>query len=190
MCKMYILDAGHSGTPDPGAVGPGGTRESDRALEIVLKVKTLLMRRNIPVMLTREMYDQPVTDDLAYRVNIANTYAAAALVSIHCNAAENPAATGLEIWTSPGQTASDTLAEAMLQAYDHYLPGLYQRKDLSDGDGDKEARFYVLTQTDCPAVLIETGFITNPEEEAQLATDAYQWLHAQAIVDGILAWEG
>ncbi|WP_237714801.1 MULTISPECIES: N-acetylmuramoyl-L-alanine amidase family protein [Pelosinus] len=186
---MIIIDPGHAGpTKDPGAVGPGGTFESDRALEIGLKVKAGLMRLNIPVTMTREMYDQPVTDDLSYRTDLANNYAAAAFISIHCNAAESPTAVGCEIWTTPGQTGADSLAEAVLGEFEKQMPGLYLRKDTSDGDGDKEARFYVLKYTDAPAILIETGFISNPEEEALLATDAYQQQVAQVIIDGLVAW--
>lgn len=188
MAKMIILDAGHSGTPDPGAVGPAGTRESDRALEVAYKVKAGLNRLNIPVVMTREMYDQPVTDDLAYRTDLANAYAAAAFISFHCNAAERADAVGAEVWTSPGQTDADSLAESVLNEFEKQLPGLYLRKDLSDGDGDKEARFYVLTQTDAPAILIEMGFITNPEEEAKLASDEYQFKVANCVVDGLVAW--
>jgi len=191
MAKMIVIDPGHAGpTKDPGAVGPGGTFESDRALEIAQKVQAGLRRLNIPVVLTREMYDQPVTDDLDYRTTLSNNYAAAAFISIHCNAAENPTAVGCEVWTSPGQTDADSLAESVLNSFEKSMPGLYLRKDTSDGDGDKEARFYVLTQTDAPAILIETGFISNPEEEVKLASSEYQFAVAQAIIDGLVAWLG
>jgi N-acetylmuramoyl-L-alanine amidase len=188
MAKLIVIDAGHSGTPDPGAVGPAGTRESDRALEVAYKLKNILMRNNFSVIMTREMPDQPVTDELDYRTTLANNYAAAAFVSLHCNAAESQDAVGCEVWTTPGKTGADDLAEAVLNEFEKQLPGLYLRKDLSDGDGDKEARFYVLRETDAPAILVEMGFITNPEEEATLATDAYQFTIAQAIADGVITW--
>jgi len=188
MAKLIIIDPGHSGTPDPGAVGPAGTRESDRALEVAQKIKAGLMRLNIPVALTRELNDQPVTDDLKYRTDLSNDYAAAAFISLHCNAAENPSAVGCEIWTSPGQTGADDLAESVLGCFKKSMPGLYLRKDTSDGDGDKEARFYVLLYTDAPAILIEMGFISNPEEEMLLASADYQFKIAQTIIDGIVSW--
>lgn len=189
MGKLIVIDPGHSGV-DPGAVGPTGVRESDVGLRMAYKLKAILMRAGHSVILTRETWEDAKTDDLQYRVDISNNYAATAFISIHANAAENPEARGAEIWTTPGQTKADALAESILGEYEKQLPGLFLRKDLQDGDGDKEARFYVIQHTEAPAVLIETGFITNPEEEAQLNTDEYQMRLMQATGDGILAWLG
>jgi len=189
MARMIIIDAGHSGpTKDPGAIGPTGLKECDVVLALAYMVKAGLMRRNIPVALTREMPDQPITDELSYRTDLSNAYAAAAFISLHCNAAERPDAEGAEIWTYPGQSGADVLAETMLGQFEKQMPGLYLRKDLSDGDGDKEARFYVLRFTDAPAILIEIGFISNPDEEKLLKDNDYLLKIAQVIIDGIVAW--
>lgn len=79
--------------------------------------------------------------------------------SIHGNAATSPKASGIEVYTSPGQTSADIIASSFYK----YLKGMgwIMRPDNSDNDVDKEEKFFVLTQTKMPAILTETGFYTN-----------------------------
>lgn len=93
-------------------------------------------------------------------------------LSIHGNAFVDQRANGIEVWTSPGQDKSDEYATEFY--YELEKLGWKMRKDMSDGDVDKESRFYVLVNTDMPSVLLELGFYSNPEEAKKMLTDKYQ----------------
>jgi len=127
--------------------------------------------------------------DLAHRVNIANMYHSTVqpgiYVSEHSNAITGPTnpinttARGMSIWTAPGYSPSDELAEKFIEMYStkfvqelaHNKLKLIQQR--TDGDGDYEAKFYVLVQTIMPAVLFETLFFDNVEDAKILMTDEY-----------------
>ena len=91
-------------------------------------------------------------------------------ISIHSNAASTNTigkgsnATGFEIWTSPGFTKSDPIAEIFADTYIKRFKDVKFRSDLSDGDKDKEANLYMLTKTNCPFILIENLFYDNRKE--------------------------
>ena len=112
----------------------------------------------------------PEVEDVSLkeRVNRANSYYETItkdciFVSIHGNAF-NTSATGIEVFTSKGETASDPIAEVIAISLSKWFPNQAMRWDLSDGDKDKEANFYVLKNTDCPAVLTENMFFDNPKD--------------------------
>ncbi|WP_010664939.1 N-acetylmuramoyl-L-alanine amidase [Marinilabilia salmonicolor] len=108
------------------------------------------------------------------------------LVSIHANAGGG---TGWEVFTSVGETRSDDIAECFVKSAEKLLPWMNIRKDMTDGDGDKEAQFYVLKHTHCPAVLTENLFMDTVEDcrfimsekGRQVITD----LHVEAILMAI-----
>jgi len=85
--------------------------------------------------------------------------------SIHANAGGG---TGMEIFTSPGLTDADPMAERMILRMHHDFPELRLRADTSDGDHDKEARFHMVTRTRPPAFLIECGFMDTLEPDCEL----------------------
>lgn len=104
------------------------------------------------------------------------------LVSIHLNASGKGdwmPAKGWEVWTSPGHTAGDLLADCLYESAKVCLPGIKLRADFSDGDPDKESRFYILTHTPCAAALTENLFQDNRDDVAFLLTSAAR----KAIVD-------
>jgi N-acetylmuramoyl-L-alanine amidase len=136
-------------------------------------------------MLTRTLREQPETDDLDYRVRMSNSWSADVFVSLHCNSATTPAAKGFEVWTSPGETQGDRLATCVYNQIAGEFPDRVGRTDYCDGDPDKESKFYVLTQTDAPACLIEMAFISNPEEAALLADPVWQDRMARALARGV-----
>ncbi|NRR93136.1 N-acetylmuramoyl-L-alanine amidase [Winogradskyella undariae] len=82
-------------------------------------------------------------------------------LSIHSNAGGGK---GSEVFTSPGDTKSDKIATAFGEEYHKVFPNRILRTDFSDGDLDKERRFYVLTKTKMPAILTENFFMDNFEE--------------------------
>jgi len=111
-------------------------------------------------------------------------------VSLHVNASGNGQwmqSRGWEVYTSPGKTKSDILATSMWNAAKNYLGDLTtMRSDWSDGDPDKEAKFFVLTKTKCPAVLVENLFMDNQEDLKLLTGDIGWMLVERTIIEGIL----
>lgn len=100
---------------------------------------------------------------LETRVKRANKYPARSsfYLSVHSNAGGG---NGSEIFTSPGNTKSDKIATIFGNEFQKEFPGRTLREDFSDGDLDKERRFYVLTKTRMPAILTENFFMDNLEE--------------------------
>ena len=107
-------------------------------------------------------------------------------LSIHGNAAGAESANGYEIFTSPGQTESDIIADVFF-AHAESTHEFRMRRDKRDGDNDKEARFSMLTRTKGPAVLTETGFYTNEKECKKMLSDKFinkiAVMHLTAILE-------
>ena len=182
-----MIDPGHAGpNTDPGAVnGTTGLQEADVALVISRLVENYLTAVGYEVKLTRTDWEQAETDDLSYRTALANDWGADIFISLHCNSAANSSAKGFEVWTSPGDTLGDKLATCIYGQIAAEFPDRVGRVDYSDGDPDKESRFYVLMYTDAPACLVEMAFISNDEEAALLADAVWQDRYARAIARGV-----
>lgn len=182
-----VIDPGHAGRNiDPGAVNAAtDLQEADVALRVSQLVEKYLLAVGYKVKLTRTEWEQEETDDLSFRTALANEWAADIFISLHCNSAENPSAEGYEVWTSPGDTLGDALATSLYRQIADEFPDRKGRTDYSDGDPDKESRFYVLVHTDAPACLVEMAFISNEEEAALLADAAWQDRYARAIARGV-----
>lgn len=180
-----FLDPGHGGN-DPGAVGLAGTRESAIALRVALTTERYLVAAGHTVAISRDFDVETV--GLSDRAHLANEWDAEALVSIHCNAADDRTAHGYEVWTTPGQTGADPLAQALFISMGRAFPSEPARKDRSDGDDDKEAKFAVLRLTKAPACLVELGFISHLPTEAAMQSPSWIASAAGAIAVGIDAW--
>ncbi len=178
-----LIDPGHGGD-DPGAV-VAGIREAHIVLDVARFLAQELLRLRVVPVLTRY---QDVTTPLEARVETERLVEPDIFLSIHCNAAENPAASGMEVWTSPGETPADAAATAILEALLTEFPDRRARSDWEDGDPDKEARFYVLRRTRCPAVLVELEFVTNPGGWAFLTAPDTPPRIATALAAGLRAW--
>lgn len=178
MTKVFI-NPGHCKGIDPGAVGPTGLKEVDVAIAIANELATMLNDLGIDTKTFQ-------SDELWEVCDKANAYDADLFVSIHCNSFINSNAYGTEIFTSYGETQADKLATCIMDEVSSTFPDLYVRSDFSYGDVDKEAGFYVLKNTVMPAVLLETAFISNPEEELFLSKHFNQRLFAEAISRGIV----
>ena len=182
-----VIDPGHAGrNVDPGAVNQStGLQEADVALFVSKLVETQLLEAGHEVKLTRTDWEQAETDDLNVRTSLSNDWGADLFVSIHCNSAVSPNAAGYEVWTSPGDTEGDALATCIYAQIAIEFPDRTGRADYSDGDPDKESRFYVLVHTNAPACLVEMAFISNDEEAALLSDVAWQTRYARAIARGV-----
>lgn len=179
--KKVCLDAGHGGM-DPGAIGKNA-KEKDVVLQITLKIGAILKEYGVEVIYTREQ-DLPETQKLLLnkRTSIANAAKADLFVSIHANAAAATTAHGQETYCYKGSTKGATLAQN-IQKEIVAASGLYNR-------GVKTANYQVLVDTTMPAALVETAFISNPDEEKLLKDSAWQQKIAVAIARGILTTLG
>ena len=155
------IDPGHGGA-DPGAISiaPATAREPaitlkerDFTLDVALLLEEELARCGHSVLLTRRR-DRSLK--LNARAAHANRHAADLFISIHANAAANPAAEGIEVFHFPGSTAGKSLADRIMRRLAAAFPGHVNR-------GVKPADFAVLRLTDMPAVLVECEFLTNPD---------------------------
>ncbi|WP_028991748.1 N-acetylmuramoyl-L-alanine amidase family protein [Thermoanaerobacter thermocopriae] len=179
---LIYIDPGHGGT-DPGAIGVGGLRESDVVLGIALKLNSLLTKGGFRTMMSR---DSDVFVDLITRSQEANNAGADIFISIHTNAFGTPTPKGTEIWYYPNGYKGDTRDNKTFAQiiYNNLM------KEINTVDrGLKEGpSLSVLNKTKMPAILIETAFITNPDDAALLQDDAFQWKVAQGIYNGIVEY--
>ena len=171
------IDPGHSGPVEPGACA-GGFSEAALVMAIARFLEQELQQRGHQVLLTR---DGPVADDeLDWRAEMANDWGADAFLSIHCNSFRKIEAEGTETYHYPGSTAGERLARAVQFRLCDAL--------LTEDRGVKSANFQVLRQTDCPAVLIECGFISNPIDRGMLTDPLEQWRLGAAIAVAVDDW--
>ena len=179
------VDAGHGGT-DPGASG-GGVAEKNVTRACCEMLGRTLTGAGYSVSYSRTA-DESVS--LQERVSRANASKAACFISLHCNAAVNTSASGIEIWTSVGQTKSDTLASWIIEEILKLEPDLKVRADRSDGDVDKEKNFYVIKNTSMPAVLLEMGFISNEHDRKMLLDEGFRKNMCTGILKAVNRFTG
>lgn len=176
---LVALDAGHGGN-DSGAVG--GLKEILEK-DVVLSICRLIMAHNAEIDTEidfAEIRGDDINIPLHERASMANELNADIFVSVHANGAKSDQANGLETFHFPGSTEGAKLASHIQE----HMLGRTRRRDR----GVKTARFAVLRLTNMPAVLVETGFLTNPEEEKLLSECEYQYLIASAILGGIKSY--
>ena len=176
-----MLDAGH-GQSDPGAVGPTGLKEKDASLALVKRLGRLLNEQGIEVSYTRtddrRLVDNSSAKDLQARADKANQAQVDYFVSVHNNSAATPAAKGAETYVIAKGGRAEQLAKRVQSQ-------LVNGTHLANR-GVKTANLAVLRQTDMPAILVEVGFISNPEEEKLLRDEAFLEQAARAIAQGIV----
>ncbi len=172
--QLVVVDAGHGGR-DVGATR-NGIYEKDIVLAMSMKLGRILQQMGYSVIYTRT---EDIELDLEPRVNIAESARASAFVSVHANALDAKASTvnGVETYYASGSSLGKSLAELV---HDEILASTG-----ANNRGVKSAKFHVILKTSMPAVLVETGFITNPSEAAKLVDSAYQLRMAEAIARGV-----
>ncbi len=181
-----IIDAGHGGE-DGGASSAAGLVEKDVNLEISKMLCEMLRANGVDVIMTREddrlLYDRN-TDykgrkkklDLAARLAVADSTENAIFVSIHMNSFTDPLYAGLQVWYSPNNADSEPLAELIRKENQEKLQPQNNRKTKA-----ATSAINLLHNAKCPAVLVECGFLSNPEEAALFETDEYRQEVAFAV---------
>jgi N-acetylmuramoyl-L-alanine amidase len=216
---IVALDPGHGGE-DPGAVGPGGTREKDVVLQIAHRLRDRINQQpNMRAYLTR---DADFFVPLHIRVQKARRVQADLFISIHADAfftarpqgasvfalSEKGASSSAARWIADKENSADLVGGINVKAKDAQvqkaLLDMSTTAQINDslklgsamlgeiGNVGKlhkpkveQAGFAVLKAPDIPSVLVETAFISNPDEEAKLRSDDYQIQLADALMRGI-----
>lgn len=171
--KTIIIDAGHGGT-DVGATREG-IYEKDITLDISKRVEAILKKKGYDVQMTRKT---DVYVGLKERVIFTEENKGDLFVSIHVNSSVSPEGHGIEThyYTPASYDFAQTVHKQLANSIDAKDRGLFKSK------------FYVINNDIAPSILVETGFISNPEERASLLTDKRKQKTAEAIAEGIIKY--
>ena len=223
---IVALDPGHGGE-DPGAIGPGGTREKDVVLKVVRQLRDRINATQVGgnpmrAFLTR---DGDFFVPLGTRVEKARRVQADLFVSIHADAFTTPSARGASVfalsqggasssaarWLASKENEADLIGGVNVGSQDRHVQRALLDMSTTAQINDslklgsvllgeiggmarlhkprvEQAGFAVLKAPDIPSVLVETAFISNPEEEAKLRSAAYQEQLADALMRGIVRY--
>lgn len=191
--QTLILDAGHGGE-DGGAVSLTGVPESRLNLEIVRRMDDLLGLYGVPAVLLREgdvsLHDDTAVtlrekkaSDLKNRTAMVEALENGVLISIHQNTYPDGQYRGAQAFYAPTE-GSRELAARIQQVVRAALQPENTRQEKAIPDS-----VYLMNHITCPGVLVECGFLTNPEEEALLRDGDYQKKLAAALVSAWLTWQ-
>ena len=180
---VIIIDAGHGGR-DGGASADDGTLEKDLNLAVSKKLQSFLESAGYTVVMTRtedvalgdENSSHKKLGDLKARTETAKKYENAIFISIHMNKFPVAKYSGLTVYYSKNTENSKTLAASVKDTVRNYLQKNNEREVKAAG-----SEIYVLDNAPCTAILIECGFLSNPEECALLKIDSYQQKTAACI---------
>lgn len=198
---FYVLDCGHSLTTQGKRSPDHQFFEYEYNRIIGRRVAERLNELGIEYCFTYPI-DEPYDLSLTSRANVANKVAKekgagnVLLISIHSNAAGNgkewKKASGWECYTTKGKTSSDKYAEIFYEEAEKICAkiGRKVRKDMSDGDKDKEENYTVIFKTICPSILIEEFFYDNKEEMEWLLSEEGKTVCTEIIVNAIRRIEG
>lgn len=183
---VVVIDAGHGGS-DPGKIGVDGCKEKDVNLQIARCLKAQLVVRGVDVILTREQ-DVCLADgaaankkvsDMHKRMDIISRAGADYVISIHQNSYPSGDVSGPQVFYYSASEKSKELAERIQHAL---IQNLHPQKEREIKPGDD---LYILKTSPCPAVLVECGFLSNPEECTRLQQTEYQRQIAAAVAQAV-----
>ena len=183
-----VIDAGHGGR-DGGAVGVNtGVTESELNLMYAKELEKLCEEFGIGVTMTRSdmngLYDESAPNkkksEMERRKNIINGSGADLMVSLHMNSFPLPSGKGAQVFYASGSEQGFDLAKSVQTSICQNFDSA--RNYVSVGD------YFVLNYSEMPAVLVECGFLSNPEEENLLQTEEYCEKFCYSILAGILGY--
>lgn len=184
---VVAIDPGHGGF-DPGKVGVSGSLEKDINLAISFKVRKKLEKKGVQVVMTRTTDDaicnpedsNKKMTDMRNRVEMINASNAAIAVSIHQNSFTDNSSKGAQVFYYTGSKDGERLAKILQTQIREKIGDNNRRMEKANSD------YYVLRKANCPIVIVECGFLSNPNEEALLGEEDYQEKMAEGITEGIL----
>lgn len=187
--RVIVVDAGHGGA-DPGMIGLDGLEEKGINLQIALLLRDRLRELGFEVQLTREtdegLYDQnsekKKAQDLERRVALMQNRSVELAVSIHQNSFSDPGVNGPQVFYYENSLPGKSLAERIQEEMNSRLE--IRRPRTAKGN----TSYYLLRKSPCTTVIVECGFLTNPDEAEALQTEEYQKKAAEAIAQGISDW--
>lgn len=178
-----VVDAGHGGM-DGGAVGTEtGVVEAGLNLAVALLLQEALEARGVRVIMTREDENalaETKRADMDARREILCNETADLVVSIHMNKFTQRSVSGAMAYYMQGSAQGETLAQCVIDSVCDAIG--QKRRAANPGD------YFVIRECAVPAVLVECGFLSNPEDEKNLQDEAYQGKLAEAVAEGILAY--
>ena len=180
-----IIDAGHGGQ-DGGKIGINDAVESEINLKIVKLLQAKLQKDQVQVLLTREDADgmaEGNIEDLKARVSMINREKPDLVVSIHQNSYHDASVKGAQVFYYEHSEEGKEAAEIMQKA-------LLSLDESNKRQAKANTTYYVLKKTEPPVIIVECGFLSNPEEAEKLITDAYQEQVAEAVQNGIYMYFG
>lgn len=184
-----VIDSGHGGE-DPGKIAADGTLEKDLNLSIAQKLQTYLEAADVHVVMTRTtdsgLYDEHTSgkkaQDMKNRVAIMEECDADVVVSIHQNSYSDSSIHGAQVFyyttSNSGKCLAQLLQNILIQELD---PDNHRQAKANDS-------YYLLKKTSRPIVIVECGFLSNPEETALLCSQSYQDQIAWVLHMGILQY--
>lgn len=193
MRKTIIVDAGHGGD-DGGAIGIDGTVEKDINLDIALKLEKILKFYGFNVIMTRtedvmtcddglDSLRKRKVSDIHNRFDLMRKNPDAVFISVHQNKFEDTSQHGTQVFYSGNNEKSKVLAEAIQISITSAVQPENSRVVKKSGSG-----IYLLYHAEIPAVLVECGFISNPDEVKKLKDESYRMKLAILIADGLLKY--
>lgn len=175
--RLIVIDPGHGGY-DLGA-RRSACDEKSLALSTALLTKKYLTEMGYRVILTRS---RDVFIPLEKRALIANETKSKLFVSIHYNSAKNPLAKGVEVfyYTSADKFRTGSSKKLATRVLNKIID-----RTVAESRGIKAGNFHVLRETKMPAILVEAGFMTHPEELHHLKDITYREKIARGIAEGV-----
>ena len=189
--ETLVLDAGHGGF-DGGAVSPNGVTEQEINLHVTKKVESLAGLFGIPTELTRtdgnaldyeagRSVRENKVADIKARQHICEQIQNPVFISIHLNKFEQSRYFGAQVFYGEKNAQSKAIAESIQEALKSGIANGNHRVAKPAGDS-----IYLMRTLTCPALIVECGFLSNPEDEAALVQDTYQTQLAVCILAGYL----
>ena len=187
-----IIDAGH-GAPDGGAVTKNGVEEKDLNLSVALFLQEYFEQSGTHVVLTRSddrgIYEEADTirskkrSDLKNREKIIKNSGADAVISIHMNEFSEAKYSGPQVFFSANNAESEQLANFVQNSMNEALNPPSKRDYKKAGES-----IYLLKKAEIPAILVECGFLSNPEEQQKLLNERYRQKVAWSIYCGAITY--